>query len=343
MRIVYVTPYSESEEEYVAAALHPHEVVFWRSPLGETDGVPAEYRNAEVLSLFVNSRVTAALIDSMPNLAHITLRSTGYDHVDVAYAQSKGIAVSYVPHYGSQTVAEHTFALLLTLSRKVHAMHGLLRMSGGVDVAAHEGFDLCGKTLGVIGTGAIGQRVCEIAHGFRMKIVAYDPFPKEEIQSTLGVQYNTLNDVLAQSDIITLHIPATTDNHHLLNEETIATIKPGAYILNTARGSLIDTVALIHALKSGHIAGAGLDVYEGEEYLKDELKLIDTREELNMHIWRAFAAEHELLDLPNVVMTPHMAFNTKEAKQEITDTTVENILTGMAGNPKYQVVLPKQG
>ncbi len=336
MNIAYVTPYA-GEMAIVKELLPDIEVVPYDQPIGETDGIPESIRYCDVLSIFVNSRLTAAMIDSMPNLKHIALRSTGYDHVDVAHAHTRGIVVSYVPHYGSQTVAEHTFALILTLSRKIHAMHGLLRTTGEMDVVAHEGFDLAGKTIGVVGTGAIGKRVCEIAHGFRMKIVAFDLYPDEAFAKQYDITYLPLTDVLAAADIVTLHVPATAENYHLLNEESLTHLKQGAYIINTARGSLIDTVALIHALKSGQAGGAGLDVYEGEEYLKDELKLVDSREELNMQIWRAFAAEHELLDMQNVIMTPHMAFNTKEAKREITETTLENITSWQAGATKYVV------
>jgi D-lactate dehydrogenase len=336
MKIAYVTPYA-GEKEIVKELLGETEVVYYDQPIGETDGIPDSIKDCDVLSIFVNSRLTASMIDSMPNLKHIALRSTGYDHVDLAHANLKGIVVSYVPHYGSQTVAEHTFALILTLSRKIHAMHGLLRTSGEMDVTAHEGFDLAGKTIGVVGTGAIGKRVCEIAHGFRMKIVAFDLYPDEAFAAQYGITYLPLTDVLAAANIVTLHVPATTENYHLLNEGSLAHLKHGAYVINTARGSLIDTVALIHTLKSGQAGGAGLDVYEGEEFLKDELKLVDSREELNMQIWRAFAAEHELLDMQNVVMTPHMAFNTKEAKREITETTLENVTSWQAGNTKYTV------
>lgn len=336
MKIAYVTPYA-GEPAIIKEILPQADVVFYDQPIGETDGVPDVIKDCDVLSIFVNSRVTAAMIDSMPNLKHIALRSTGYDHVDYAYATGKGIVVSYVPHYGSQTVAEHAFALILTLSRKIHAMHGLLRTTGEMDVVAHEGFDLAGKTIGVIGTGAIGKRVCEIAHGFRMKIVAFDLYPSEEFAKQYDITYLPLTEVLANADVVTLHVPATPENYHLLNEDTLKHLKHGAYVINTARGSLIDTVALIHTLKSGQAGGAGLDVYEGEEYLKDELKLVDSREELNMQIWRAFAAEHELLDMQNVVMTPHMAFNTKEAKREITETTLLNITSWQAGETKYLV------
>lgn len=332
MKIVYVAPYP-GESDIIKTALSSHEVVIIDTPL--VDSVPLEVRDAEVLSVFVDSKVTKEMIDTMPNLKTIALRSTGFDHVAVAHAESKGISVTYVPHYGSQTVAEHAFALLLTLSRQAYQMYELLRREGNLNVAAYEGFDLSGKTIGVVGTGAIGKRVCEIANGFRMKIKAFDLFPSTDLVTQFGVEYTSLDSLLSGSDVITLHMPATKDNFHLLNEDRLKLTKPGAIIINTARGTLIDTVALVKALKSGHIGGAGLDVYEGEEYLKDEMKLIDgSHDEAT---WKAFAAEHELLDLPNVIMTPHMAFNTKEAKREITDTAVSNIVAVINGAPENLV------
>lgn len=335
MQITYSSPY-KNEGVLVAELLPGQQVTLWPDPI--TSAVPEELKQTEILSVFVDSKITEAVIDALPKLTHIALRSTGFDHVAVAYAQSKGISISYVPHYGSQTVAEHTFALILELSRKVSGMYSLLRATGRVSVEDHEGFDLNGKTIGVIGTGAIGRRVCEIAHGFHMKIMAYDPHPNPELEQMLT--YGSLTEVLGQSDFITLHIPLFPETHHLINETTLAQTKTGSYIINTARGSLIDTVALIHSLKSGHTAGAGLDVYEGEEFLRDELKLIDSAQEHSMQVWRAFAAEHELLDMPNVVMTPHMAFNTKEAKREITVTTMENIKNYLAGKDFHSVVAP---
>ena len=334
MKTVYVTPY-EGEDDIVRNLLPDHEIVVHNEAISDT--IPEEWADAEVLSIFVNSKMTEGMIDSMPNLKVLALRSMGFDHVPVAYAQSKGIAVVYVPRYGAQTVAEHAFTLLLSLSRNVPAMYDLLRREGNIDIATHEGFDLCGKTMGVLGTGNIGKRSCEIARGFRMNVKAFDLYPDEAFAKEYGIEYVSMDEVLSESDVITLHVPATAENHHLLNEETLAKMKPGAYIINTARGTLIDTVALLHALKSGHIAGAGLDVFEGEEYLKDEMKLLDPELKADMNTFKAFVAEHELLDMPNVIMTPHMAFNTKEAKLEITETTVENIKSALAGEAKFAV------
>jgi len=328
MRIAYITPY-EGEEALVRELLFGHEVLFWSAPI--RDEIPVELQDAEALSVFVDSRVTAEMIDSMPNLKVLALRSTGYDHVDVAHAQAKGIVVAYVPHYGSQTVAEYTFSLLLALSRKVYATYDTFRTTGVVDVKKFEGFDLAGKTLGVIGTGAIGRRVCQIARGFAMNVVAYDVFPNEQAASEIGYTCCTLDDVLAQADIITLHVPATTANHNLLNADTLAKTKRGAYIINTARGELIDTVALLHALKSGQIAGAGLDVFEGESFMKNEMLLLGAETEFDVRLWQTFVAEHELLQMDNVIVTPHMAFNSVEAKREITQTNAENILVALRG------------
>lgn len=329
MKIAYVTPYL-GEEEIVNELLADHEVAYYGEPIREE--LPEELRDAAVLSVFVDSRVSAEMIDSMPNLKVLALRSTGCDHVDVAHAQERGIAVANVPHYGSQTVAEYAFGLMLTLSRRIYSAYDLLRREGMVDVPGCEGFDLCGKTLGVIGTGAIGRRVCEMAKGFRMRVVAFDLFPNEEFANELGIEYRSYDEVLEQSDIVTFHVPATDENHHMLNGENIARMKPGACVINTARGSLIDTIALVYAVKSGHLGGAGIDVFEGEQYIKDEMQLLmPGGEKIEPPVWRAFVADHELIDHERVIVTPHLAFNTKEAKREITETTVENITSGLAG------------
>jgi D-lactate dehydrogenase len=337
MKIAYITPYA-GEEEIVRELLSEHELIFIDKPLSTQ--IPAEAIDADVLSIFVDSKISEQMIDSMPNLKMIALRSTGFEHVAVAHAEAKGIKVSYVPHYGSQTVAEHTFALILALSRKAYQMYDLLRSRGNLDVEEHEGFDLCGKTIAVIGTGAIGKRVCEIALGFKMKVLAFDLYPDSDFAKSHNIEYGSLEEAISQADFVTLHVPSTKENFHLLDADKLAKCKKGAYIINTSRGTLIDTVALVYALKSEQIAGAGLDVYEGEEYLKDEMKLLSEVRVFDQTVWRAFAAEHELLDMDNVIITPHMAFNTKEAKREITETTVENIKQNLAGQPNFVVKLP---
>lgn len=334
MKIAYIAPY-EGEKEIALAALEGHEVVFIDHPIRSE--VPEEVRDAEALSVFVDSVVTEAMIDSMPNLKCITLRSMGFDHVACEYAQQKGITVSYVPRYGSQTVAEYAFALILALSRKAYAAYDALRTDGERDVKKYEGFDLKGRTLGVIGTGAIGRHACLIARGFGMNVIAYDLYPNEEFAAEQGITYVSFEELMAQADIVTIHVPSTPDNYHLINEESLAQAKPGIYIINTARGDLVDTVALTKAIKSGQVAGAGLDVYEGEKFIVDEMELLDEGKDVAQESWKAFAAEHELLDMPNVIVTPHVAFNSIEAKTEITNTTAQNILKALAGEPQFEV------
>ena len=334
MKIAYIAPY-EGEKEIASVALAEHEVVFIDRPI-RTE-VPEEVRDADALSVFVDSVVTEEMIDSMPNLKCITLRSMGFDHVACSYAQEKGITVSYVPRYGSQTVAEYAFALILALSRKAYAAYDALRADGVRDVKRFEGFDLKGRTLGVIGTGAIGRHACMIAQGFGMNVIAYDLYPNEAFAAEQGISYVSFEELMAQTDIVTIHVPSTSENHHMINNESLANAKDGIYIINTARGDLIDTVALTKAIKSGKVAGAGLDVYEGEKFIVDEMELLDEGKDITEESWKAFAAEHELLDLPNVIVTPHVAFNSIEAKREITETTAANIRGAFDGSPQFEV------
>lgn len=335
MRILYCAPY-DGEKDIVVKALDGHEVIYTDTAV-RTE-IPEAYRDAEVLSIFVDSIVTKEMIDSMPNLKVIALRSTGFDHVDYAHAQGKGIVVSYVPHYGSQTVAEYAFALMLGLSRKAYAAYDALRSEGSRDVKKYEGFDLKGKTLGVVGTGAIGKHTCLIARGFGMNIIAYDLYPDTDFAEKEGVVYKeTFQEVLAECDLVTLHVPSSAENYHMINAESLAQAKKGMYVINTARGDLVDTVALTQAIESGHIAGAGLDVYEGEKFIIDEMELLAKDTEVAEDVWKCFAAEQALLNMPNVIVTPHVAFNSVEAKKEITDTTTENIQKALAGEPQFEV------
>jgi len=335
MKILYCAPY-EGERDIAEQALEGHDVLFTDQPV-RTE-IPEEHRDAEALSVFVDSVVTKEMIDSMPNLKVIALRSTGFDHVDHAHAREKGITVSYVPLYGSQTVAEYAFALMLALSRKAYAAYDALRSDGSRDVKKYEGFDLKGKTLGVIGTGAIGRHSVSIAQGFGMKVIAYDLYPNEEFAAESGIVYKEgIQEVLSEADIVTLHVPSSPENHHMINAESLAGAKKGIYVINTARGDLVDTVALTQAIQSGQVAGAGLDVYEGEKFITDEMELLAQDVEIGEAVWRSFAAEHALLDMPNVIVTPHVAFNSVEAKKEITDTTTDNILKGLGEEAQNEV------
>ena len=304
----------EDKQLFFSSALPGQEVVFFEGKLGldNVDGV----KDVDVVSDFTSSLISKDVIDKLPNLKFIATRSTGFDHIDVDYAQSKAILVSNVPAYGSQTVAEFAFALLLTLSRKIREASQSIKEKGNFSVSPlMQGFDLEGKTLGVVGTGKIGKNVIRIAKAFNMNVLAYDLHPDLEFAKENNFIYKTLAEVLSESDIVTLHAPYTKENHHLINKENISKMKRGAYLINTARGELIETQALVSALESGIIAGAGLDVLEGER----DFKKGDTI---------------PMLELPNVVMTPHNAFNTYEAEMRIMQTTVENILAFVSGSPQ---------
>ena len=287
----------------------------------------------ETLCVFVTSDVDKKVIDALPNLKHITTRSTGVDHIDVKYAQKKGIVVSHVPGYGEHTVAEFAFALLLTLSRKIFEAYHQVREKGDYSFAHLRGFDLHGKIFGVVGTGCIGAHAARIAQGFGMKVIAYDHSPRED----LNVEYKeTLEDMLREADIVSLHVPYIPGKtHHLLNEERLSVMKRGAYLINTARGELIDTTALVRVLKEGHLGGAGLDVLEGERELKEEAELIlGDQKEVDV---QTLLEDHILIDMPNVVVTPHLAFYTEEAERQIIETAIKNIDTfNKQGKPAYE-------
>ncbi len=293
---------------------------------------------ADVVSVFINSVLNKEIIDKLPNLKMVATRSTGFDHVDVAYAKDKGILVSNVPAYGSYTVAEFTFALLLNLSRKVHKANEQIRETADFSFLGLRGFDLHGKTLGVIGTGRIGKNVINIALGFGMKVFAFDLYPDQALASQKGFEYKTIEEVLTNSDVLTLHTPYTKENHHLLNKERFSLIKKGAYLINTARGELIDTDALIVALSDGTLSGAGLDVLEGERELKEEIEILsDPNKREHVKDYKTLFEGRVLMDLPNVVVTPHLAFYSKEAEEEIIKTTVDNINNFITGNPTNRV------
>ncbi|MGB3681782.1 MAG: NAD(P)-dependent oxidoreductase [Rubrobacteraceae bacterium] len=290
--------------------------------------------DVEILMPFIHSAVGREELEAMPNLRFIATRSTGYDHIDLEAAAERGIPVSNVPAYGENTVAEHAFALILALSRKVH--HAWTRTQRG-DYALEglRGFDLYGKTLGVIGAGAIGLHVIRIAKGFGMKVLAFDVNQNQLLSDVLDFSYADLDELLENSDIVTLHAPAIPATHHLINEDTLAKMKPESLLINTARGSLVDTAALAAALDEGRLGGAGLDVFEGEEFMQHEDELLyQTGAEDKL---RLLLRAHALQRRPEVVITPHIGFNSEEALHRILDTTAENVRAFLAGEPKNLV------
>lgn len=291
--------------------------------------------DTEVLSVFVNSKVTQAVLDALPQLKLIVTRSTGYDHIDLAAAAARGVVVCNVPSYGERTVAEYAFALLLTLSRKMYTALKRVHDEGVFHTEGLTGFDLADKTIGVIGTGRIGCHVIEIANGFGMHVIAYDPFPRNGLEKHMNMQYVSLEELLKRADVITLHAPYLPSTHHLLNAQNMQHIKQGAVLVNTARGGLVETQALVDALAAGVLAGAALDVLEEERYVGAEQSLLKGGSPAEQ--MKAVLADHQLMSYPNVLISPHNAFNTIEARERILDTTLDNITAFAKGTAQNTV------
>lgn len=288
--------------------------------------------DADVIGIFYKSLIHEEQLARMPQLKLIATMSTGFDHIDLAAAASRGVAVANVPAYGSRTVAEFTFALMLGLSRKTFAAYRQLKEGLGFTISQFEGFNLQGKTLGIVGTGRIGQNVAKIAKGFDMRVLAFDAYPNQQAAAEIGFSYLPLPELLGQSDIVTLHVPYSKDTHHLINSNNIANFKKGALLINTSRGEVVETEAILHGIQQGILAGVGLDVIEGERQLMDEWSALS--EQQNQTQLKTLMEDHLLIGLPQVAYTPHIAFFTKEAKQEILNTTVENMASWIAGTPK---------
>ncbi|MBI4426378.1 MAG: hydroxyacid dehydrogenase [Candidatus Kerfeldbacteria bacterium] len=296
------------------------------------DKIPADrLKNVSILVAFIHSAITEAVLERIPNLKFVTTRSTGYDHIDLQACAKRGVLVSNVPTYGENTVAEHTVALVLALSRKLIPSIERTRR-GDFRLDDLRGFDLKGKTIGLIGSGHIGSHVAQYAVAFGMHVLAFDPKPNLELAKKLGFSYVSFNDLLPQSDIISLHVPFLPSTKHLLNDAAFKKMKRGVVIINTARGGLIDTKALVRALKNGTVAAAGLDVLEEECEITEERELLTDAFKQQCDL-ETVLANHILLEQPNVIITPHNAFNSQEALERILTTTIANIKAFQAGQP----------
>ncbi len=296
----------------------------------------SQYQDVEVISTFIYSDLSKRILQNLPKLKFIATRSTGFDHIDVNFCKEKGIQVSNVPEYGSRTVAEFTFALILSLTKKIP--QGIAQMKQiRFNHAEIRGIDLFGKTLGIVGLGKIGSEVLKIASGFGMKILVHTRSRKKELEERYKFEYVTLETLLSRSDIVTLHLPLTPQTRHIINSKNIKLFKKGSYLINTARGGLIETKALLCALEEGVLAGAALDVLEEEDDLKEEVEVLTGKIKGSLD-YKELVLNHILLNHPKVIITPHNAFNTKEALDRITLTTIENINSFLQGVPKNTVV-----
>ena len=343
---IYFLEVDPADAAYFQAALPGPDVHFAGKP-GRVDA------GAEVVSVFIHTTIDRAFLDAHPALRLVVTRSTGAEHIDLVACRERGVAVANVPSYGEHTVAEHTFALILALSRRLREVTGELASDGKLSYAAARAFELRGKTLGVVGAGRIGRHVIAIAQAFGMRVLAFDIHAPAAVATHAGFDFAPLEEVLAQAHVLTLHAPLGPGTHHLLNRDTLARCRRGVLIINTARGALIDTDALLDALDSGQVAGAGLDVLEEEGTARQEMtKIISEQIITRLHAGGpAVAAElhdretsrvrelqellrnRRLIGRADVVFTPHVAFNSVEAVERINSATVENIRQFLAGEP----------
>lgn len=317
------------------AAFPEAKILFLPEPLRRENAAVAEH--AEVISVFVKSEVREPVLKELPSLKFIATRSTGADHIDLAACAKRGIVVSNVPSYGENSVAEFTFALILALARKIFQSYERTERFR-FNREGLQGFDLLGKTLGVIGVGRIGRFVVKIGNGFGMRVIAYDPRPNPALEKELRFRYvRTLDELLGQSDIITLHLPLTPETRHLINRGNIQKAKRSALLINTSRGGIIETGALVWALDQGILSGAGLDVLEEENaaYEEDKLLVKDPQKGLDL---MTLLRNHLLVARDDVIVTPHNAFNTREGIQRIIDQTVENIQAYCSSGTPINVV-----
>lgn len=296
-----------------------------------------QYADANVISTFIYSQLDEKTLSKFHDLKLIATRSTGYDHIDTELCQQRGIEVSIVPDYGAHTVAEHAFGLLLTISHRLNEAIERPR-KGDFSPRGLQGFDLYGKTLGVIGTGNIGRHMIRIAKGFGMPVLAFDVKPDQQAARQIGFDYVSMEMLLAEADVISLHVPANSNTYHLIGEEEFKQMKDGVVLLNTARGSLIDEKAMVRALSDAKLAGAGLDVLPQEPVIREEAELLRSVYEAENPLDSLLAGQ-VLIRMRNVVVTPHSAFNTREAVQRIVDTTAENIQSFVDGEPQNTVEL----
>jgi D-lactate dehydrogenase len=315
MRIAFFSAHGFDREFFNQAnQAHGHDIQYLEARL--TLATSALATGAPAVCAFVNDDLHEQVLMALHanGVRLIALRSAGFNHVDLPKAFALGLTVARVPAYSPHAVAEHTVAMMLSLNRKIHRAHARVR-EGNFALDGLLGFDMEGRTVGLVGTGKIGAVVARILTGFGCRVLAYDIAVNQEC-ADLGVHYRSLEELWSQSDIVSLHAPLTGDTRHMVDAAAIARMKPGVMIINTSRGALVDTAALIDGLKAGHVGYLGLDVYEEEEQLFFR--------DLSAQVIQddVFA---RLLTFPNVLVTAHQAFFTSEALRAISETTLANV------------------
>jgi D-lactate dehydrogenase len=324
MKVVLFDTHSYDRESFTSAnERFGHQLTFLEPRL--TSDTAALAAGHEAVCPFVNDRADddALQVLRKSGIRLVALRSAGYNHVDLAAAARLGLPVVRVPEYSPYAVAEHAVGLVLALNRKIHRAYARVR-EWNFSLDGLVGFDLHGRTVGLIGTGRIGRSAARIFHGFGCRVLAYDPRQDAALIAELGVEYVALETIYRDADVLSLHVPLTPSTHHMIDEAVLARMKRGVMIINTGRGALIDSRALIAALKTGHIGAAGLDVYEEEEgvFFRDLSDKVLQDDVLA-----------RLLTFPNVLVTSHQAFLTHEALANIAGTTLENVSAFERGQP----------
>lgn len=298
-----------------ANAVFQHDLVFFEPTLSKQTATLAQ--GFPAVCVFVHDRLEAATLEELKagGTTFVALRCAGFNNVDLAAAEKLGIRVVRVPEYSPYAVAEHAMALLMALNRKLPRAYNRVR-DGNFSLDGLIGFDLHGKTMGVIGVGKIGGVFARIAHGFGCRLLGYDAQENADLKVEIGLQYVSLEQIYAEADAISLHVPLFPETFHMINAKSLAQMKPGVILVNTSRGALIEACALLEALKSGGIAGAALDVYEEEDgvFFRDLSGQVLQDDILA-----------RLLTFPNVLITSHQGFLTKEALQNIAETTLTNV------------------
>jgi len=348
MKIVFVET-EEDERPSFAESLAGHEIGF-------VDDIADVPRDAEIVSVFINSRVGSEFFRRHPKVRLVASRSSSTDHLDVKAAARRGVVLTHVPDYGAATVAEHTFALILGVTRRLR--HCLDTRNRGRGVTERlRGLELRGKTLGAVGTGRVGRMVLSIGRAFGMDCLAFDMEPDAQLAEKTGFQYVSLDKLLRCSDIVTLHVPLNPQTRHMLSAKRLARGKPGFILINTARGALVDIDALLAGLNSGRVGGVGLDVLEDDTVLRNDASRIigeqivqkihatstpggdPLRREKRLRELEGIMRNRRLLAHENVFFTPHVGFNSIEAIERINLGTVQSIRDFLAGRLRPDAVV----
>ncbi|MEW6207877.1 MAG: NAD(P)-dependent oxidoreductase [Acidobacteriota bacterium] len=321
--VVFNTSKQERPQFESLRASRGWQVFLFEDRLTAEFDLPAEARDAEAIAVFVNNPVDSETMAKFSNLKVVATRSTGYDHIDVDECRKRGIAVYTVPDYGNITVAEYTLGLILALLRRVRPMveQGIHALFSRENL---RGNDLAGKTVGVIGTGKIGKEVARRLAAFSVRILAFDKYPDQAFASEIAsMAYVDLETLYRSSNVLTFHVPLSEETHHLFNRRSLSLVGWKTFLINTSRGPVVETEAIIEGLREGRLAGVALDTFESEEVMMEEQFFVS--DQLSQSAMRNALATYQLLRSDRVILSPHNAYNTEEALQRIIDTTIANL------------------